>query len=664
MADAKSREQLERDWWGAWWALDYSWKGLQRRLIGEGYSPSYMARGGLHDERTLQDYWRRDPATGELRDDAAMALAGELVDCEGVQFHIAHLPTKMKSGAPTWKANLRDPAWKRLDTLLAARIAAGVETKVGPFGALEGPDGRAQLVGAVIRGELDHRDGPEAILHLNAANSAMLGWTDYQSQRFGPGTRFDGAFFTGYANFDSTIFPGDARFGAATFCDTADFEKAIFSGGAFFYETHFAGYAMFNGATIAGEARFEGATFSQVASFDDATFSPAANFWGANFFDVVSFHKTVIGGDINFDRSTFADELRFDAKVAGAASFAGGRCEATVWFSNSEFTGPFDVSFREFLGRVWMNDVTFRGPMNFTGASFEKLVSFEKMTWPAVARDWHGAFEAAQFRSPVSFEFSGFKALAAYGGAILESELRIDDPDEASSIGTFLSERRAAIRSAVLDGKDFRKQENDRRRAVDKRARGVSTGDVRKHVQEAREHRLKQLERGCRVLKQSMERTSNKSREQLLYRFELQARRAQAGLPPGEALFSDLYRFASGYGASMVRPLIALVLLIALFGAGFFFWAGALGLIGHRQDQIDQLTALWQALDLSWANVFKPLSALSADGKAAGTLGDRLLDGGPAVAFAVRSVATLQSILAIVLAFLFALAVRRRFQIS
>ena len=70
-----------------------------------------------------------------------------------------------------------------------------------------------------------------------------------------------------------------------------------------------------------------------------------------------------------------------------------------------------------------------------------------------------------------------------------------------------------------------------------------------------------------------------------------------------------------------------------------------------------------QALEFSLINVFKPLSALTADGLRGGTLGERLLNAGDWLPLGVRALAVMQSLFAIVVAFLFALAVRRRFQI-
>jgi hypothetical protein len=272
--------------------------------------------------------------------------------------------------------------------------------------------------------------------------------------------------------------------------------------------------------------------------------------------------------------------------------------------------------------------------MDFTAAVFQRLASFEGISWPAAAGHWHGAFNQALFHGTLNITESGLKAFAAFDGATLERGLQIDEVDEAAAKRTFRAERAAAIKAAD------------------------ETFD--------RNARLRQLERGCRVLKLAMEKASNKSREQLFYRFELQARRAQTGLPLGEKTFSGLYALASDYGASMWRPLLALAFLIALFAGVFWAFAAVLDPFVAPQLLAGPWNAqLWSALDFSWANVFKPLQALGeASTKDGSMMRLMLTEAGDGYAFGVRALATLQSLLAIVLAFLFALAVRRRFQIN
>ena len=659
MAEAKTREQLETDWWDAWWRADFSWAGLENKLVGE--------HGGLRGEKTLRDYWCRDPATGAPRDEAAMWEAGELVDCDRTIFHIAHLPPKTKSGVETWKARPDDPNWRRLNALLAQRIDAGAETEVGSFGLPEGPDGRAQFVGVVLRGGLSHPKGDESSLHLNAMLTATLYRADYVGRRFGPGAQFVGAIFSGGTNFDGATFSGDAGFYGATFLGDAGFDNAIFSGDASFDNATFSGRAHFSGkTTFSGNARFNAVTFSELTRFGGAIFSGNANFDEAIFSGDVEFSRAIFRAEAIFDKSVFAGVLQFiDATVIGTADFEGGRCEGRVWFDGSKFSGKFRAAYREFLGRTYFDSVKFSGPMEFQIATFEKYVSFEKLKWPTAARDWHGAFWAAQFRSPVSFEGAGFGALAAFDGAILESKIWIDAVEEGVAKSRFSQELKAAIKPDASDGAVFEKNENEERTKKDGVAASLVTREeINKCVKKELEERLEQLEGGCRVLKEAMGRASAKSREQMFYRFELLARRKRRKLRPGEKFFSFLYGFASDYGASMLLPLFWLIVLIALFSVGFLFWAFALGFVGAGDRRIDVITAAWQAFDLSWANVFKPLFALSTDAQAEGSLGDRLLGATPSVAFAARAAATIQSLFAIVLAFLFALAVRRRFQIN
>lgn len=661
MTDATDKAAREKAWWDAWWAEDYSWAGLANKPVGENFGTIH---GGLHGEKTLQDYWRRDPATGTERDDAALRAAGELIDCDGVLFHVAHLPPKARAGAPTWKADLKHADWDRLDALLATRIAAGAATKVDFKGDAEAPDGRAQFAGAVLRGAAAHPQGGESHVHLEASRSTWLGHVHLGRTRLGPGAVFNSAMFStaifrsatfsGLAMFDGVTFSGVVTFNGATFSGSARFPSATFSEAVNFEGAAFSGGALFRGATFCRLSVFDGATFSGGVSFDSTTFSGNARFNSATFSGDSGFDSATFSGSARFDRATFSGNARFvDAGFEGPAHFRVKAFEKQAWFDRCRFAQI-----------VWFDGAAFRGDMDFTAAIFERLASFERIQWPDDARHWHSAFHHALFRGTLGLQTErgdGFRSFAAFDGATFERGIQMDDPSEANARMTFRKEVRAAIAASHADGDDWSIRETARRKEAEKdKARAVSRGEIAGYVRDAREARLKQLERGCRVLKQVMEKASNKSREQLLYRFELQARRIQRGLPLGEAMFSDLYALASDYGASMVRPFLALAVLIGAFTAIFLGWAWALGGVAEEGAYPSAL----QAFDLSWANVFKPLSALTAEGATGSALAKTLLGGDPLAASLVRVVATVESLFAIVLAFLFALAVRRRFQIS
>lgn len=385
----------------------------------------------------------------------------------------------------------------------------------------------------------------------------------------------------------------------------------------------------FNAGTFVGFAGFEAAEFQGFAEFLHAKFKKDTDFGSAAFGDSADFESVEFGGTVGFRNATF------DAAE----------------FQNSIFDRD-----------VWFDGAAFKNNISFQSATFEKLASFEKIAWPESARYWHCAFDRTLFRGTLSLVGAGLRSFAAFDGAHIERGLRVDEPTEGAARAQFKHELLAAIGASHLDGDMLVAIERAKANLLGNNATELPPAKVVDHVQNQREQRLRELERGCRVLKTAFERAANKSREQMLYRFELQARRKQKGLPPGEALISDLYALVSDYGASLVRPFVALVFLILFSSAVFFAWGFARGFVGA--DAISPQIGFWQALDFSWANVFKPLSALSAEGTGYGTLASKLVTDLPALSFAVRALATLQSLLAIVLAFLFALAVRRRFQIS
>ncbi|KAF0177360.1 MAG: hypothetical protein FD124_426 [Alphaproteobacteria bacterium] len=652
MADMKLREERDAEWWAAWRKEDFSWDGLADKPwegwtvtadgfavqtdTGRRYGAPKQHGGAVKAEgraTTLQDYWRVVPATGRLRSDAEMGE--ELVRAENQPiYHRAHLPLTYEDGAQTGKASWPDYA---LDALANPRLMAAEETAWSGLTLdrrkVVGADGRAQFQGGVWLCGAFLSLGNGSPLSLRYEFAALVRHAQFDNATFSGHTCFDNAIFSGDAFFDSATFTGDAFFNGAVFSKDARFKHVAFSGDARFDSATFSGGSSFDGATFSENARFNGAAFSQAARFDSAIFSGRAYFNSATFSKLAVFYGAAFSGEALFFAATFEEETLF------------GNCL--------------------FGGLARFNFARFRGRMEFTASVFEKLATFEALSWPEDVRDWHSAFNQALFKSTLGMSGSGFRSFAAFDGATLERGVQIDDADERKADAAFWSERRAALDSTTLDGEVFRLRETEARMKKDKdAAKPVSRSEIAAHVREARETRLKQLERGCRVLKQSMEKASNKSREQLLYRYELQARRAQRNLPFGEKTFSYLYAAASDYGASMWRPFAALAFLIAVFAGVFFGWSLSLGQIGAGDTQIETVTAAWQALDLSWANVFKPLSALTSEASGEGTLGDRLLIDRPGIAFAVRAVATLQSLLAIVLAFLFALAVRRRFQIS
>lgn len=698
-------------WWTAWRTMDFTWAGLATHEMGVN---GRSIHGGAAGERTLQEYWRRDPETGRIRDDSELLRARELEECGGEIFHIAHLPDRDRAGAATWKSDLLHQNWERLDTLLAARLAKAEATAVDWKGEPTAADGRAQLVGVVLRAALPASRGGD--FHVHAARSVTLGDADYSAVRFGPGacfshalfcgqTRFtgstfdhnpvfdgaefrgevalnrvetlgdarlvgmrvasrlrlDGGRFRGTTNFDDCVFGESVNALGAVFDRTASFMAAEFGGEALFANAVFGGNARFLRARFKRDARFEGAEFSSRTRFRGAMFERDARFEGASFV-IARFEEIAFAGETHFDGGAFAGPAQFDSSsfqraasfervsFREPASFENCRFSELAWFRRASFARDSSFERAEFSAFASFAEVKAEGPVCFRAAVFEKLVSFEDFVWPAAPRDWHAAFNQALFRGTCAFRGAGVRAFAAFDGATFERGLLFDDMGEDDSDALFDQELRGAMAAARSDAGD-----------------GARTS--RETLQQLRSRRVREVERGCRVLKQAMEKASNKAREQVFYRYELMARRAQAETPLWERFFSYLYEWTSNYGASIARPLgVLLIGVIPLFTMGFWLWAAGLDRLHPVADiGADPLSDFFAALRFAWTNAFYPFSALSNDILSPGDtswVGAALTQFGAGWSFCIRATATLQSVISLVLIFLSGLAIRRRFQIN
>lgn len=682
---AKTKEERIAQGWAAWRDADFTWEGLKKRpwqgwvVCADGLVRE-EASGAVYGQpipktavpaqgrkANLQDFWRADPANGCWRDDAAMRSPVELIIVHGQPtYHCAHLPLIYADGTPSEKAGWPEGL---LDAFARARLIAAGETMWDDEEILA-PDRRARFDGGVWPSFDIERlgrlptwaertgagvgiyDAAEPFIYAGFSLAMFIGRALFKDAAFHGRASFESAQFQSIAGFDRAQFHGEAVFGRAQFHreaffhgtkfhDQANFSSSQFHGDTGFDQGQFTGRAVFDDAQFHTQAAFKGTKFQEQAHFDRAQFYGRAAFYNAEFWLQAAFYVTQFHGPAAFDHAKFYSLALFrDSRFAKEASFRAASF-LEIDFANGRFQAP-----------AYFDAAKFQNKMGFTSAVFDQLASFESITWPQAAQQWHSAFDQVLFRGTLNIAKSGLQAFAAFDGATLERGIQIDEPDEAKAKNIFLTERKAAIEAASADGAKFECKENQRRRdRFGFSDKGVTSEDIEAHVKAQREARLKELERGCRVLKLAMEKASNKSREQMLYRFELLARRAQRGLPWGEALFSDLYGAASDYGASMVRPFGVLVALIVVFVLIYWGW-------GVLQPDT-KAPGFWDALRFSLGRV-APFGPWGEGGVWLAFMDNRA----SYVGVFVRLVATFQTGVALVLAFLFALAVRRRFQIS
>ncbi len=174
------------------------------------------------------------------------------------------------------------------------------------------------------------------------------------------------------------------------------------------------------------------------------------------------------------------------------------------------------------------------------------------------------------------------------------------------------------------------------------------------------------LENGCRIFKQSMIAQSNKNAEQLFYRFELISRREQISSKNLEWAISKAYDIVSEYGFSIHKPQIYLfAIVMPVFS--IFYWILEYLSLNDIRDILSEPAAgrNWEnalrALSASCSRIF-PFGAFEEVSKnfASNVNGE----GHPFLSFIYMLSGTTESFIAILLAFLSGLAIRRRFQIN
>jgi len=173
----------------------------------------------------------------------------------------------------------------------------------------------------------------------------------FRSATFTRDANFRSTTFTQTANFYETRFTQNAYFGGATFTQNAYFGSATFMQDAHFVMATFARDALFGSATFTQDAHFGSATFTQDAHFNSATFTQDAHFGGATFTQDAHFGRATFTQDAHFAWATFTQDAIF-----GSATFT-----RNAYFGRATFTQ--EAIFREakFLGQAEFRETKFRG---------------------------------------------------------------------------------------------------------------------------------------------------------------------------------------------------------------------------------------------------------------------------------------------------------------
>ena len=262
---------------------DFSWEALKDHTI-EGH-PS--------GAKTLQDYWRLDPATGQPLDDGTLRGLGLIDSVDGVFWHIVHQPVP-----DSWKTKPDSLKWGSLATEIKLRLAAADNGLIKGCVLLDG----AVLEPATCLPAKSETDGVRCV---SLKDAVVLGKTDFAGWRFGEGTAFAGAEFLGDVSFADSQFHGNVNFSDVRFAAIANFGRTRFHKGANFNRAQFEAWNFFEGAHFLQDSSFEDAWFHEYALFKTAVFHKDARFRYATFFKKADFHRARFLGPASFERAEF-----------------------------------------------------------------------------------------------------------------------------------------------------------------------------------------------------------------------------------------------------------------------------------------------------------------------------------------------------------------------
>lgn len=605
------REARDAKWIEMWRELNPTWQGLSnnKKLCSypirvPDHFPSHRPQSSDGRFTNLQDYWRWSLGVDEenrLLSDEEMFSLGLLVDVDGEIYHLLHAPDdRLKEEGP-----------------------------IGPEDLLIGMIGERAEVTKQLMSEAAVFDDFERAVQLQGA-WIELNFLNEISYTFDTQVRLS------YARLPQMKFVGEKlgslKFDFAYFCDSVDFSGTTFSGTADFSESTFKQKASFSRTTFAEPVNLSEAVFNRPTDFRGAKFQRSSNL------------SAVYHGDVDFSGCEFSEQAEFRVSFfASSVSFSRAKFQSETFFSDAIFEDDAEFKEAAFFGDTDFSEARSKGKLSFIGCRFLGNVDFHNFNWPPDEQEV--SFQFSEFAMRVIFSGNDFHHVEALNQTLFHVQPTFSKP----SVGyDYLFERsHKRIQERITRHNKGRADWNLRR-------------SFKMNAWEA-------LAGGYRTLKLNASHWGDSSLQQRYYRYELRTRVKSPDAPWWEKLAARLYSWSSDYGSSISRPILALVFLLLMFGTIYFALAISIGVA--ELSETEELAALgWQSWEFSWNNVFRPLSALATEapreGDASRLAGKLLYDYGGGFAAVVRAVATLQSLLGVILAFLFGLSLRRRFQIE
>ena len=348
--------------------------------------------------------------------------------------------------------------------------------------------------------------------------------------------------------------------------------------------------------------------------FSDTLFEAA--FYAEGFvFPHVDFGSATFSGSADFESATFSHYAGFSStSFSGDALFDRTTFSGSADFRSATFSGNADFESATFSRYAGFSSTSFSGDALFVNATFGRIASVTSANFSSATFSVRAYFLNATFNGSATFVSVNFSSRAYFVNVEMKGPTTFDNVQ--------FSEPPQCFNAKLHEGTTWH---------------GVRWPETPRVVEQARQF----IDAYAR-LKLEMDKLKNHEDELNFFALELRCRRVVEGFWKGLPI--AIYGGLSDYGRSYERPLvlIAAVLLVGAFLAALHlvgFWAPIPG----------------RAFGLSFANTFSVLGIHREF-----TNPDTI----KSYPEWLTVVATVQSILGIVLLFLFGLGIRNRFRIK
>ncbi len=413
----------------------------------------------------------------------------------------------------------------------------------------------------------------------------------YLGRTFKPSCIFSGAIFTQEADFRGATFARDAHFRAARFTQIANFRGVTFMQFAHFSEATFTQIAQFRVSTFALDANFSRTTFTRDAHFGKATFTRDAHFDEAMLAQDANFSEATFTGDAYFGQATFAED----------ADFRESRFMRDAHFRQATFAQHADFREAAFAQDAYFREVIFTEDANFSGATLSQAADFRDAKFRDISR-----FRRTRFRGDPALLASPDKSgiVAKDDGRLpgpIFTRTKFDKPQNVEFYQTYLGQallHNCDVSNLSFSDVTWRRRRGSRKLMIfdeqievgaDRSGATVKKqSDYRWEVTESlRPPQGDPNERNYSLvaeLYQQLNKNYDERRDYLaagdFYYGEMEMKRLAGPqrIPVLRWWHQNLglvawYKYASAYGESYIRPVVALLIVLAIFTL-LFPWAG------------------------------------------------------------------------------------------